>query len=807
MRKTPYDEQAPGCGKGVAAARAAMISCHMPSDLASTVEQLQAEILRLRSAEAGREEELRNLFAFMPQLGWTAKPDGSRDFYNRRWYEYTGTTFEEMQGWGWRDVHDPRMLPSVVALWESSLRTGAPFEMESPLKGRDGTFRWFLMRVEPLHGADGRVLRWVGINTDIDDRKRAGDRSEENFRLLVESVKDYAFIMLDRDGRVVTWNHGAEVTHGYAAAEVMGESFSRFYSPEDVAAGKPARDLDVAAAAGRLEEEGWKLRKNGSKFFANVVLTAMRSPDGRLRGFAQVTRDVTAAKMLAIEGNTRKLIEEERDQLLALTTDLIGVAGFDGYFKRVNPSWMETLGWTSAEITGSPWLDFVHPEDLESTIAAGAKLIAGEPVAYFENRYRCKNGDYRWLDWRCVPLVEEGRIFAIARDVTLAKQAEETRSKLQRRLVVADRMVSVGTLAAGVAHEINNPLSYVMANLDLVVEEIRALSGGSSSGRMKELEEMALEAREGAERVRKIVRGLKTFSRADDERREVMDVRPALELAINMSFNEIRHRARLVKDYGETPLIEADEARLGQVFTNLLVNAAQAIPDGDAEGNEIRIVTSTDAQGRAVVEVRDTGPGIPEDVRTRIFEPFFTTKSVGAGTGLGLSICHNIVTGMDGEISVSSVDGRGTSFRVVLPAARVQQLPGTERISPTPAPRRRATVLVVDDEPAVGMAFNRILREHEVCVVTSVKDALDILASGKRFDVIFSDLMMPQKTGIDFYEELTRSSPQAAGRIVFVTGGAFTPAAAEFLEQVANERIEKPFTPNSIRELVQRFIK
>ena len=779
----------------------------MAPDPALTVEHLHAETQRLRAAEADRERELRSLFDFMPQLGWTARPDGSIDFYNRRWYEYTGTTFEDMHGWGWKAVHDPAMLPSVVARWESSLRTGAPFEMEFPLKGRDGNFRWFLTRVAPMFGLDGQVVRWVGINTDIDDRKRAGDQSAESFRLLVESVKDYAFIMLDPAGRVLTWNDGAEATKGYTAAEVIGESLSRLYAPEEVAAGKPARDLEVAAATGRFEEEGWKLRKNGSKFFASVALTAIRSPEGQLRGFAQITHDITAAKLLADEAKGRKQIEEERDQLLTLTTDLIGVAGFDGYFKRVNPSWVKTLGWTSEEITGSPWLDFVHPEDIEGTIAAGAKLVAGEPIANFENRYRCKSGEYRWLDWQCVPLVAEGRIYAIARDVTFAKDAAAKDKELQKRLVAADRMASVGTLAAGVAHEINNPLSYVMANLDLVVEEIRTVSGGSPSGRMKELEDLVIEAREGAERVRKIVRGLKTFSRADDEHRGVMDVRPALELAINMSFNEIRHRARLVKDYGQIPLVEADDARLGQVFINLLVNAAQAIPTGNAEGNEIRIVTSTDAQGRAVVDITDTGPGIPEAVRARIFEPFFTTKSVGVGTGLGLSICQNIVTGMDGEISVTSVEGRGTSFKVTLPASRVQQLSGTERVTPTPAAARRATVLVVDDEPAVGMALRRILRDHEVSVVTNVKAALELIASGQRFDVIFSDLMMPQMTGMDFYHELTRRSPENAGRVVFVSGGAFTSAANDFLEQVANERIEKPFTPKAVRKLVESFLK
>ena len=761
----------------------------------------------MRAAEAAHDAEYRALFDLMPQLGWTAKPDGSVDFYNRGWYEYTGKTFEEMQGWGWADVHDPEILPAVVARWKESLRTGTAFEMEFPLRRHDGQFRWFLTRVSPIHGADGGIVRWVGVNTDIHARRHAGNSSEERFRLLVESIQDYAILMLDLSGRVDTWNRGAGRVFGYGPESMVGRHFSQFYLPEDVAAEKPAHELDVASTAGRFEAEGWRLREDGSKFWASTVISALHGQDGSLCGFAIVARDCTATKAAAEEAERARQVHEERDQLYALTTDLIAIAGFDGHFKRVNPSWEKALGWTAQEITSKPWLDFVHPDDVESTVAAGARLLAGDEISYFENRYRCKNGGYRWLDWRCVPFVAKSLIYAIARDVTAAKDAEESRLNLQKRLVLADRMVSVGTLAAGVAHEINNPLSYVMANLELIVEEIRTLAGGSSSGRMKDLEEMALEAREGAERVRKIVRGLKTFSRTDDERRSVLDLTPSLELAINMAFNEIRHRARLVKDYGATPFIEADDARIGQVFINLLVNAAQAIPEGNAEANEIRIVTSTDARGWAVVTIRDTGAGMPEDVRTRIFEPFFTTKSVGVGTGLGLSICHNIISGMGGEISVTSAVGRGTTFRVALPPAPVQRL-SEPAISPASSDVvRRGSVLVVDDEPAVGIALSRILREHEVTVLTSVKAALEVIESGRRFDVIFSDLMMPQMSGMDFYRELTRRSPDDAGRVVFVTGGAFTSVANEFLEQVGNERIEKPFTPKTVREMVDRFIK
>jgi two-component system cell cycle sensor histidine kinase/response regulator CckA len=281
-----------------------------------------------------------------------------------------------------------------------------------------------------------------------------------------------------------------------------------------------------------------------------------------------------------------------------------------------------------------------------------------------------------------------------------------------------------------------------------------------------------------------------------------------LELAVNMAFNEIRHRARLVKDFGSVPFVDADDARLGQVFINLLVNAAQSLPEGNTDGNEIRLVTSTDALGRALVEIRDTGAGIPPALLTRVFDPFFTTKPIGIGTGLGLAICHNIITGMGGEISVQSELGRGTTFRVALPASR-GALPVVAPVvrDPTALPLRPATVLVVDDEPAVGFAVRRVLKKHDVVVVTKAQEALDLLDSGKEFDVILSDLMMPGMSGIDFHAALTKRHPKMAARVVFVTGGAFTTEANAFLDKVTNERMEKPFDLLQLREMVQKFVK
>jgi PAS domain S-box-containing protein len=603
--------------------------------------------------------------------------------------------------------------------------------------------------------------------------------------------------------------------------------------------------------------------------------------------------------------------QQEREQFFQLSLQLLCIAGLDGYLKVLNPAWTHTLGWSARELQSKPWLDFVHPDDYAATVAAGARLSAGAEVVNFSNRYRSKEGGYRWLQWQCASDVERGIIYATAQDITEAiviatdldgnvvrinpvaeqltgwtlteaagrplrevlpragagsgspteaptgcahrgaaaptlitrpdgselaieersspirsadgkfsgavlvfrdltaeRHAKAAEARFQNQLILSDRMASVGTLAAGVAHEINNPLSYTAANVETAIEEVRALSGGSASGRMKELEQMLLESREGLARVAKIVRGLKTFSRIEEERPAVIEIGPVIELAINMAFNELRHRARLVKEFGKLPYVEADDARLGQVFINLLVNAAHSFPEANTEVNEVRIVTSTDGEGRAVVEIRDNGSGIEKAIQSRIFDPFFTTKPAGIGTGLGLAISHNIVTGMGGEISVDSEPGGGTSFRVVLPPARRQELTDSVvRQDPkAPAPRS-ASVLVVDDEPAIGLALRRVLRQHQVTVLTRGEDALALLASGKSFDVILSDLMMPGMSGMEFYRALVKSHPKLASRVVFLTGGAFTPEANAFLDSVGNERMEKPFDSGALRSLIQKFLK
>jgi len=302
------------------------------------------------------------------------------------------------------------------------------------------------------------------------------------------------------------------------------------------------------------------------------------------------------------------------------------------------------------------------------------------------------------------------------------------------------------------------------------------------------------------------VSGLKTFARAEEGRNASIDISSILDSSIAMAANEIRHRARLEREYRAAPMVEADEARLGQVFLNLLVNAAHAIPEGRADTNEVRVSTGTDGGGRAVVEIRDTGSGIPDEVAKHVFDPFFTTKAVGSGTGLGLAVCHAIVTSLGGEISFESAIGKGSVFRVVLPPAN-RSVTTPSKQPPPISTRRRGRVLIVDDDQRVANTLRYILDAHDVVIATNGREALEILETGSSFDVILCDLMMPVMTGMDLFAALEAQRSEHTERMVFITGGAFTSASRKFLDGIANRVLEKPFDSATIRAVVQEYVR
>jgi PAS domain S-box-containing protein len=474
----------------------------------------------------------------------------------------------------------------------------------------------------------------------------------------------------------------------------------------------------------------------------------------------------------------------------------------DGAIVYLNPALRSALGYEASELEGFEFLRLVHPQDLEQARTRLAAL-SGENRASVPQELRLSRRDGTSVTFESVsiPLVFEGRlsVASVLRDLS-------ERKRMEQRLMLADRMVSVGTLAAGIAHEINNPLAYVIANLSFIQEEVEELGPLLSASKAKGLRELIAQAEDGAERVRVIIRDLKSFSRVDSADDGPVEIQRVLDSAVNMAWNEIRHRAQLQKRWADVPAVRGSEARLGQVFLNLLVNAAQAIPVGHAADNQITLTVQPRGE-HVVVEIADTGAGIPANVLPRIFDPFFTTKPVGVGTGLGLSICHNIVAAAGGEISVESVEGRGTVFRVLLPVAHAWSVrPRLSPSLPVQPQGRRLRIMLVDDEPSVVRALQRALREHDLVVAFSGAEAIEVLDSGQQFDLIFCDLMMAQLSGMEVFDIVKRRFPALVDRFVFMTGGAFTQQAKDFLSGVANPVVEKPFDIRALRLLVSRRV-
>jgi PAS domain S-box-containing protein len=484
-----------------------------------------------------------------------------------------------------------------------------------------------------------------------------------------------------------------------------------------------------------------------------------------------------------------------------------------------HPSWAQTYGFPEERTprTGQELLPFIHPEDVPRFHAAMSAVVAG-PRERFEVEHRAlaASGEWRWVLGRGRVVARDAagnatRLVGTCTDVTEQK-------RMLGRLQIADRMASIGTLAAGVAHEINNPLAYVLGNLEVSVERLEELAApprpaqdAELPGALRECVEALREAQDGARRVRDIVRDMKVFSRVEDQPgTAAVEIARALRAALSLADHEIRHRARIVLDVADVPPVVASEARLSQVFLNLLVNAAQAIPEGHADSNEIRVTVRRRGTDEVTIEFHDTGAGIATEHRERLFDPFFTTKAPGAGTGLGLAICHGIVTALGGGIEVESEAGEGATFRVTLPIAREAVAPrpdGPSRTARRAPDAPRARIFVVDDEPLFCRMVERVLAaQHDVVSLNDAREALRRVEAGERYDCAVLDLAMPVLTGMELHAEIARLDPRLAERTLFVTGGAFTAATAEFVSQNPGRVIEKPLAPDTLRTAVARVL-
>jgi PAS domain S-box-containing protein len=588
---------------------------------------------------------------------------------------------------------------------------------------------------------------------------------------------------------------GVEIL-GHPREVLLSRPASDFLTPEE--RGHNAYDprREPREPVGRFFETVVE-RASGERVPIEVSIAPIRL-DG-LPGIIAFMRDISERRrtVAALERSERHF-----RQLIEIAPDAVWIN--DGRrLTYANPAAASMLAYDSVEelLTVDP-LDIVAPEEHGKMRERTQQMVrSGVPMEPREYKSRRKDGSWVIAEVQSMPMEWDGKpaILGLARDVTSRKQMEA-------RLAQSERLAALGTLLAGIAHEVNNPLSYTLLGIE---QGLAALDQAATpSGETAKLREALESAHHGATRVAAIVGQIRASSRSDVEERGPVELRRVLEAALRVAQNEIHHRARLVTQLADVPALMGSAQRLEQVFLNLLVNAVQALPDGRAE-NEIRVSLARAATGEVIVEVADNGPGIAEDVRSRIFDPFFTTKPVGIGLGLGLSICHGIVSAHGGTIAVESAPGRGTTFRVALPGPGDPPGSGQQAGGPKSGgegggggPRRRR-VLVIDDEPALASMIRRVLsKDCDVDVAIDAREGLALLVDGGEYDVVLCDLMMPDMTGMDLYAEIARRRPGVERRFVFMTGGAFTPRASEFLAQIKNRRLEKPFETAALKAAV-----
>ncbi|HEY4186816.1 MAG TPA: response regulator [Polyangia bacterium] len=442
----------------------------------------------------------------------------------------------------------------------------------------------------------------------------------------------------------------------------------------------------------------------------------------------------------------------------------------------------------------------------QTAFRSGIDALAADAVASGAVCDRALNNGERSFVGRAYP-VSGGRVLLYVRDVT------EERGQEIRRLQ-AEKLASIGTLAAGVAHEINNPAAFVLGNLEALVGNVRMMADqvgaipdpglrGKLNDALFEVTGILQETKEGMARIHRIVKDLSWFSHVDDERGATTELNATVESTLSLLKNELRHRATVERELKATRTVTTSPARLGQVFLNLIMNAAQALDVARTADNRIRVRTFDDGED-VIFEVSDNGVGILPEVLPRIFDSFFTTKPRGVGTGLGLPITHGIVRSLGGEITVDTQVNVGTTFRVRMPSRPAVRIEAIEAAATPTYGRRR--VLAIDDEPLLLKAYRRMLGDvHEVVTALGGRDALLVLQKQTDFDAILCDLQMPEMSGMELYAKVEARYPEILERFIFSTGGAFSTEARRFLDRGVT-CIGKPFRAEELLALIETKI-
>jgi PAS domain S-box-containing protein len=666
------------------------------------------------------------------------------------------------------------------------------------------------------------LLRWVCLGAldplDKPQSKLDGVADARRLQLLIDAIVDYAIYMIDVDGIVRSWNAGAERLKGYSADEIIGKPFSLFYSPEDRVKELPQTALRIAAQTGRFSSEGWRVRKDGSRFWALVVVDAIRGEQGQVIGFAKVTRDITERQqahneLLESERRYRRLIEAVVDYAIFQLDPAGNVTTW-------NPGAQRIKGYDPDEIIGRHFSRFYTPEDVQLGVPKLALAEAAEQGRFEAEGWRIrKDGSRFWASVVIDRITDEaGELVGFAkvtRDVTERKQAQEELQRVQLQLAASQKLEAVGQLSGGIAHDFNNLLMIVLGNLETAERNSRGLAESMN------LQRALANAKRGAQRAAALTSRLLAFSR-----RQALDPKP---INLNIFLNGLQEFLQRtlgepieVQTVGSAGLwsIEADTNHLESAIINLGINARDAMPDGGkltveavnvlADEDYCRVNPELSPGQYVIVCVTDSGTGMTADVINHAFEPFFTTKEPGQGTGLGLSQVYGFVKQSGGHVKIYSEVGQGTSIRMYFPRYHGDARPvDSDSDELRPEGEKLETILVVEDDADLRAYVSELLRDlnYRVVPASSAQAALTILLQEEpKVDLLLTDVVMPGING----RELGRRAQQIRPgiKILYMTGYSRNAVVHQGRLDEGVELLEKPISQAKLalrlREMLDR---
>ncbi len=639
---------------------------------------------------------------------------------------------------------------------------------------KDGSRFWASSLVQPLYDPAGAVLGFAEITRDITERMAAQQalvESERRFRLLVDAVVDYAICMLDPSGIVVNWNTGAERLKGYASEEIVGEHFSRFYTRQDRAAGLPMRALETAAREGRYDTEGWRVRKDGGRFWASVVIDAIRDEAGELLGFAKITRDVTERQA------AQDTVRESERQFRLLVDSVVDYALFmldpNGIVTNWNTGAERIKGYSAEEIVGQHFSRFYTETDRSAGMPARALRIAAQEGRFETEAWRMrKDGSLFWANVVIDPIRDEtGELIGFAkitRDMTEQREARIALQQAQAQRDQAQKMEALGQLTGGVAHDFNNLLMIVSGHLHTIKKLVGDEPKGTRAAQAIEL---------ATSRGESLTRQLLTFSRRQTLNPVVVDVAERIEAVRAMLASSIGASAKLVTNIlPDTWRVKIDLSEFELALINIALNCRDAMPqDGiitiTAENVRLR---SEEAQHHlegdfVALTITDTGCGIAADILPKVFDPFFTTKQKSKGTGLGLSQVHGFAHQSGGTVTIESRLGKGTRLTLYLPRADARSA-STAPEQAAESPEGYGTVLLVEDNPDVAEVSAALIEQlgYRVHAAGDAQSAIEA-SEAQRFDLVISDIVMAgAMDGLGLAREIRRRRPDLP--VILVTG-------------------------------------